>query len=365
MPPDRGLADKASAGVKGKKTRLTYAFTANADGTEKLPAFVIGKAKKPRCFLGKTGEQLGFRYRNNAKAWMTAHLYQEWLSNWDQELVAKNRKQVLLLQDNFTGHIPPSNLRAIRVENFEPNLTSHVQPNDQGIIRCFKAHYRAKFIERAINRYDSNVTPTDIYDIDQLQAMRLADAAWREVDTTTIRHCWRKAGILPPDMESPQVAEPRVPISSLIHGSNTPDVITTANPITQAEREVKLALDGLRARGALQASNIMSIERLLNAPEETSVEMDITEAEILEAVREARAAEESGEFDGEDPVTIEPPTRSEVLQAVGLLTRFLDVTDDPVARKLEGVLATFSRQIRIDIQRTMVPTEITDFFVPK
>ena len=62
MPPDRGLMDKQSSGVKGSKKRLTYAFTANADGSEKLPAFIIGKAARPRAFRKKTGAQLGFYY---------------------------------------------------------------------------------------------------------------------------------------------------------------------------------------------------------------------------------------------------------------------------------------------------------------
>ena len=50
MPPDRGLADKKTSGVKEKKVRLTYLLTSNADGLEKLPPLVIGKAKKPRAF---------------------------------------------------------------------------------------------------------------------------------------------------------------------------------------------------------------------------------------------------------------------------------------------------------------------------
>jgi len=85
---------------------------------------------------------------------MTAHLYQDWIQQWDCELQAEGRK-ILLPQDNFSGHIVPPNLQSIRVENFEPNLTAHVQPKDQGIIRCFKAHYRAKFIQRAVDRYDN------------------------------------------------------------------------------------------------------------------------------------------------------------------------------------------------------------------
>jgi hypothetical protein len=43
MPPDRGLINKPSSGVKGDKKRLTYAFTINATGTEKLKPIIIGK----------------------------------------------------------------------------------------------------------------------------------------------------------------------------------------------------------------------------------------------------------------------------------------------------------------------------------
>ena len=33
-----------------------------------------------------------------------------------------------------SSHIVPEGLQNIRVENFSPNLTAHVQPMDQGII---------------------------------------------------------------------------------------------------------------------------------------------------------------------------------------------------------------------------------------
>jgi hypothetical protein len=67
---DRGLLDCKQSGVKDKKVRLTYALTSNADGSKKLPLFMIGKAASPWAFNKKTGEQLGFHYQNNAKAWM-------------------------------------------------------------------------------------------------------------------------------------------------------------------------------------------------------------------------------------------------------------------------------------------------------
>ena len=88
---------------------------------------------------------------------MTAKLYQEWISDWDRKLRAKGR-HILLLQDNFSGHKPPDGLTNICVENFEPNLTAHIQPMDQGIIQCFKAHYRIAFIQRSVDKYDSGTT---------------------------------------------------------------------------------------------------------------------------------------------------------------------------------------------------------------
>jgi hypothetical protein len=72
--------------IKGSKKRLTYAFMMNANRTKKLVPFIIGKAEQPRAFQRKSGAQLGFYYRYNVKAWMTAKLYQEWLHDWDNKL---------------------------------------------------------------------------------------------------------------------------------------------------------------------------------------------------------------------------------------------------------------------------------------
>jgi hypothetical protein len=75
--PDRGMATMTLSGVKKSKERITILFACNADGSEKLPLFFIGKSAKPRCFNRKSGKELGFYYRNNKKAWMTAVLFEE------------------------------------------------------------------------------------------------------------------------------------------------------------------------------------------------------------------------------------------------------------------------------------------------
>jgi len=362
MVPDRGLSDHKQSGVKGKKIRLTYAFTSNADGSEKLRPFIIGKAARPRAFNKQSGAQLGFYYRNNAKAWMTARLYQDWIQQWDRELQVEGPK-ILLLQDNFSGHIVPPNLQSIRVENFEPNLTAHVQPKDQGIIQCFKAHYRAKFIQQAVDRYDEGITPAKIYDINQLQAMRMADRAWSEVDTTTIRNCWRKAGILPDlTSTSSHTSQPSIPISSLVHNTSP-----QADPIVEAERQVQIALDDLVATGALQAKNRMDINTLLNPDDESHISTETSDKEIYHAVMDSIKARENIDINGGDDVDDDspvepPPTRREVLKALSTIGKCLEDSNDPIARKLDTLLGTFNWQLRLKEIQNMRPTLVTDFF---
>ncbi|KAK2459337.1 hypothetical protein APHAL10511_008651 [Amanita phalloides] len=112
---------------------------------------------------------------------------------------------------------------------------------DQGIIKSFKAHYCAKYIQHAIDRYDCGITPSQIYDINQLEAMQYADEAWDNVDVMMIRHCWHKAGILPNNISS---FTPSLPISALV------------NPVEdKAEKMVKDTLDRLELTGVLQSSN--------------------------------------------------------------------------------------------------------------
>ena len=362
MAPDKGLSDHRQAGVKGNKNRLTFVFTTNADGSEKHPAFIIGKAARPRAFQKKSGAQLGFYYRSNAKAWMTAHLYQEWIRQWDSELQVKKRK-VLLLQDNFSGHIVPPDLQNIRVENFEPNLTAHVQPLDQGIIRCFKGHYRAKFFHRAINQYDQGITPAKIYEINQLEAMRMAESAWESVDTTTIRNCWDRAGILPEaGTFSSHTSEPSIPISTLLQDSEI-----QTDPISYVERQVELAVDELVSRGALQQRNRMEIGSLLNPAGESHVLTEASDADIFQAVTEAFEARENLEINGGDDVDddgpIKPrPARSDILQATSMITDYLTTENDPLAREIENILGTFSRRLRVDATKSMKNTVLTDFY---
>jgi DDE superfamily endonuclease len=266
------------------------------------------------------------------------------------------------LQDNFSGHIVPNNLQNIRVENFKPNLTAHIQPKDQGIIHCFKAHYHTRFIQQAINCYDEGITPANIYEISQLQAMQLAELAWQDVNTTTIRNCWHKAGILPEMYSSSTCTnQSSIPISMLLdHPSSQMD------SVTHAEKQVEAALDDLVTTGALQETNRMDIDSLLNPVGESHNLTETSDNEIYQVVINAINACANIEInsrDDVDDVFLEPhPTRRDLLKATSTITQYTEEMDDPIARKLEALLGTFNRQLRLDETRGMKSTFLTDFF---
>jgi len=62
------LGDKCSGGKRSKE-RITVLVGSNMDGSEKIPLFVIGKSKKPRCFRNA---KIPVEYEANKKAWMTS-----------------------------------------------------------------------------------------------------------------------------------------------------------------------------------------------------------------------------------------------------------------------------------------------------
>jgi len=61
-PPEHGLATERMSGKKKDKFRTTVGFACNADSSEKMPPFYIGKAGKPICFERHSPNNYGFYY---------------------------------------------------------------------------------------------------------------------------------------------------------------------------------------------------------------------------------------------------------------------------------------------------------------
>ncbi|GBM80170.1 Tigger transposable element-derived protein 4 [Araneus ventricosus] len=190
LTPNQTLKFKEEKCVGGKlsKVRTTILVCANMNGSEEQKLTVIGKSQKPRCF--KNVKELSLDYKSNKKAWMTSDLFQKYLGQWDKELAKKKRKIVLLI-DNYTAHIEPSNFQWIKVVFLSPNTTSVLQPMDQGVIRSLKCRYRKQLILRILECYDIN-KDCGIYLLD---AVVLLEKSWRLVRESTIRNCFNLVGL--------------------------------------------------------------------------------------------------------------------------------------------------------------------------
>ena len=114
----------------------------------------------------------------------------------------------------------------------------------------------------------------------------------------------------------------------------------------------------------------MDIEALLNSADESQVINETTDEEICQAVLDARKAQEEGlindgDNDIDDDASIELcPMHREVLQATSVIDKYIDTLDDPVAHKLEGVLASFRHQMWLEMSHSMKSIHLTDYFHP-
>ena len=112
--------------------------TANAMGN-KLPLFVIGKAKNPPCF--KNVKFLPCRYRNQRKSWMDGKLFEGWPRELDRMFAFEGRNVAFVI-DNCPAHPHIDNLNSIKLYFVPPDTISKIQLMDQGVIRSLKAKYR-------------------------------------------------------------------------------------------------------------------------------------------------------------------------------------------------------------------------------
>ena len=76
-----------------------------------------------------------------------------------------------------------------------PNITSLIQPLDQGIIRAAKAHYRTQIMRKMLQEMEQSGTSKveSSKSVDILRAMHMLKRAWFLVMPTTIKNCFRKA----------------------------------------------------------------------------------------------------------------------------------------------------------------------------
>ncbi|POW22340.1 hypothetical protein PSHT_01402 [Puccinia striiformis] len=348
MPPDTGLAFTRTHGIKGNKNQITVALTCNADRSEMKNPLFIGKSKQPRCFLKKDAAFYNYEYANNASAWMTTKIFQHWLKSWNSKLKQENRN-ILLLLDNFSGHqVPEEGVSNIQVEFFAPNLTSHVQPLDAGIIKCFKSYYRKKAISRTISLFseeaatgDPKTQAKDLFNVNQLTAMKMAKKAWESVSQQTVSNCWGATKIC----------------TQIASRGCSERIQTTIN---QDEVFLSSQLDCLRV-------NRMLIQSLLNPEGENDLATTVhTEEEIFNMVKaqenEDQVDDDDDENEPEHPIV--RPTKKQMVNHISQTLMYLDGEDNPESNALSNLPEKYQQKLVIDVHFNGQQTTLTNFFKP-
>ena len=129
-------------------------------------------------------------------------------------------------------------------------------------------------------------------------------------------------------------------------------LLTTDPAVEAAEKQVEASLDDLITRGALQPCNHMDLKNLLNPAGESQGLMEASDEEIFQSVMDAIEVHENIDINGGDDVdgvAIEPQlTQHKVLKAVSIISKYIDVSDDPILCKIEGLLRSFNQQLCLD-----------------
>ena len=331
LAPDRTIASRQMEGMKKDKTRVSVALCANSDGTEKEKLMIIGHSAKPRAFNKKTGQQLGFYYRFNQKAWMTALLFQEWLLNFDSRMRGQQR-QVLLLLDNAPTHmIKNLTLSSVKVMFLPPNTTSRIQPMDAGIIAAFKKRYRSLHIAHAIDRDAGG--EKSIYKVDILKAMRWMKAAWSAVSSETISNCFRHTGLLSDDDSTP------------------PRFIVDDDFDTELSENLK----------KLSIGSVLSLEEMAKQESDIEIHHSFTDQELIELFSDVVQDDAVSSEDDMD----NGPSLDEKIQALRITLSLLvdnPIENETAIRQIRHLLLQLSREKADNHTESLKQSDIRSFF---
>ncbi|EEC12124.1 centromere protein B, putative, partial [Ixodes scapularis] len=125
-------------------------------------------------------------YRVNNKSWMTAGLFEEFLSLLDRRMALRNRNIILFL-DQCAAHPKQVPLQNVKLVFLPANTTMHLQPLDAGLIQNAKHHFKGLLVRRLLAKIDRK---DDDLRISLLDAIHFLAMAWDRVTLTTIANCF-------------------------------------------------------------------------------------------------------------------------------------------------------------------------------
>ena len=285
-------------GGKHSKVRLTGMAAGNAKG-ERLPMFVIGKSKNPRCFKGI--KSFPCRYRSQPKSWMCSELFEEWVRELDRSFGSKKRK-IALIVDNCPAHPAIDGLKWIEVVFLPPNTTSMTQPMDQGVIRALKAKYRSSAVKRLLYCLEKR---KKMPKFSILTAMTMLNNAWNSIPDRIFLNCFKKSGISVESVEK-ALNDDDDPFASL-------DIEEDVIEDLQSDLEIM--------RGKFNIEVDVNATDLVDIDSEVCVSDALSDADIIDGIMgHDYESENDDDDDNEQPVeTLTKPDIKDVMNALSLL----------------------------------------------
>lgn len=94
---------------------------------------------------------------------------------------------------------------------FPPNMTSHCQPLDQGVIHQFKKLYRTQLLRKAVSDLDANSSQP----INVLDAIYWVSSSIKNIQPETVKKCFLRSGFRHRDNNVTDVDDLLTPIDEL------------------------------------------------------------------------------------------------------------------------------------------------------
>ena len=207
--------EKSVLGFRYSKDKLTLLLGANAAGDCKLKPMLIYYSENPTVLKNYAKSTLPVLYKWNNKAWMTAHMFTTWFTEYFKPTVETYCSEktipfkILLLIDNAPVH--PRALKEmyneINVIFMPANAASILQPMGQGVMSIFKSYYLRNTFRKAIAAVDSGSSNgsgqsklrTFWKGFTILEAIKNIHDSWAEVKISTLTGVWKK--LIPTLME--------------------------------------------------------------------------------------------------------------------------------------------------------------------
>lgn len=364
MLPERTLASRKEGSVSGykkAKERITVAACSNAAGTHKLPLFVIGKSAKPRAFKNINVSSLPVYYKPQKSAWMDSALFEEWFFRQFVPSVTKHLKgknlpiKAVLIMDNAPSHPSENVLKKgeIKTRFLPPNVTSLIQPMDQGVLESLKRRYRRKLLNSILEKLDdaNESLLNALKSINMKDVIYMIARSWEELPQSTIIKSWRK---LWPEIENIYEREQ--------NSQEEASARVADNSDREEEIIAETVLHDLRQIGGYSDLHIDDVTKWIHEADDELENEFMSDEEIIQTVTQ-KENENGGEDDDEEDVTEIEQKMSHSDGKAALESALKYIEQQEMATCMDVLLIKKWRDYAADKRlAAKKQTRITDFF---